>query len=447
MVDVVGALQTTLREVFAGRPVALVGGPAAGATERVAQLRSIGVERFLVVASNPGTGPQPDGADVAFYELDDFTDPVAEFRAEERAFAAPPSEALAAIDRFDPDGSAILLAPPFFDVRTFGPRPIFGARRREWVALEDKTQADELFEAADVAHPPAAVVAADAAELKAAAARLDQGGGTVWAADARDGFNGGGLGVRWVRDVEDEREAVAALIACSDRVRVAPFVEGIPCSVHGFVTGDGVAAFRPVELVTLRAPEAPRLRYAGCSTFFDPPATDRGEMRDAARRVGEVLRERVNFRGTFTVDGILGAEGWVATECNPRFGAALGYVGKVAPELCFPILHHAVVEGVADAPAAELEAVVVPAADATRWGGAWSIIAKQLRESVTMEFDDPRGTLTCGPSGVGGFVRFELPDDTTPGPSVAPIAVAAFARADQELDLGIGTRVPAAQVR
>src|SRR5690349_20879695 len=125
-----------LREVFAGRPVVLVGGPAAGATQRVAQLRSLGVERFLVVASSPGTGPQPDDAELAWYELESFADPIGEFRAEERAFAAPPAEALAAIERFDPSGSAILLAPPFFDVRAFGPRPVFGARRRDWVALE-----------------------------------------------------------------------------------------------------------------------------------------------------------------------------------------------------------------------------------------------------------------------------------------------------------------------
>src|SRR6516225_8776896 len=120
-----------LREVFARRPVVLVGGPAAGATQRVAQLRSLGVERCLVVASSPGTGSPPEDADVVLYELEPFADPVGEFRAEERAFASPAAAALAAIDRFDPDGEALLLAPPFFDVRAFGPRPVFGARHPE----------------------------------------------------------------------------------------------------------------------------------------------------------------------------------------------------------------------------------------------------------------------------------------------------------------------------
>jgi hypothetical protein len=46
--------------------------------------------------------------------------------------------------------------------------------------------------------------------------------------------------------------------------RCAPpeFVEGVPCSIHGFVVDDGVAAFRPVELVTLRAPRAARAATA-----------------------------------------------------------------------------------------------------------------------------------------------------------------------------------------
>ena len=54
----------------------------------------------------------------------------------------------------------------------------------------------------------------------------------------------------------------------SNRVRVMPFLEGVPCSVHGIVLPDGTAALRPVELVTLR--RGTDLVYAGCATFWDP---------------------------------------------------------------------------------------------------------------------------------------------------------------------------------
>ena len=55
-----------------------------------------------------------------------------------------------------------------------------------------------------------------------------------------------------------------------------PFLEGIPCSIHGVVFPDGVATFRPVEMVTLRRPGSNRLHYAGAATFWDPPAAGSG---------------------------------------------------------------------------------------------------------------------------------------------------------------------------
>jgi hypothetical protein len=112
-----------------------------------------------------------------------------------------------------------------------------------------------------------------------------------------------------VRDEQDAAEAAAFLAARCDRVRVMPFLEGIPCSIHGVVFPDGVATFRPVETVILRPPGSNRLRYAGAATFWDPPDDDREVMRDLAHRVGPGLRQRVGYRSAFTVDGVLAAEG------------------------------------------------------------------------------------------------------------------------------------------
>src|SRR4029079_5071572 len=111
----------------------------------------------------------------------------------------------------------------------------------------------------------------------------------------------------------------------------------------------------PVELVTLRAPSPPRLRYCGCATFFDPPPDHLVTMRGASVRAGEYVQASVGFRGAFALDGIASADGWVATECNPRFGAGLGYVDAALPALSLLMLHYAVVEGVADDDSAALE--------------------------------------------------------------------------------------------
>ena len=43
---------------------------------------------------------------------------------------------------------------------------------------------------------PSRIVAADYNALKSAAKELDRGLGTVWAADAREGTHGGGMGLR-----------------------------------------------------------------------------------------------------------------------------------------------------------------------------------------------------------------------------------------------------------
>jgi hypothetical protein len=454
MDDLVADVRARLGAVFAGRAVVITGGFAVSAKRSIEQLRELGAERFLVVAFGTGTGDLPAGpdVDVLISELgagDDFIDNI---RAEERAIARPSGEILDALARFDPERSAIVLAQPFLDVRTLGDRRLFGARRSEWVAFEDKTTVDDLFDALGVARPPGVVVAADSSSVLAAAARLDRGAGTVWSGDAREGFNGGGARVRWVRADTDRAEAFEVLLARCDRLRVAGFVEGVACSMHGFVVDDGVAAFRPVELVTLRGSSPPWLRYCGCATFFDPPADQVATMRESVRRVGEHLRTQVGFRGAFTLDGISSAGGWVATECNPRYGAALNYLDDALPELCMVMLHHATVEGVVDVPHAALERAVVEAGARTRWGGAWIAAARSIDETSKIalvgdangfrrarEGEPGDATITLGPGRLGGHVRIDLDPERTPaGPSITPRAAAGFAFADQEFATGIG---------
>ena len=168
----------------------------------------------------------------------------------------------------------------------------------------------------------------------------------MWAADARDGFHGGGAGTRWVTD-DDEAAAVdrRARRRTATRVRIMPFLDGIATSVHGIVLPDGVVALRPVELVTLR--RGHELRYSGCATFWDPPDDVRDEMRDAARRVGEQLRAEVDFRGAFTLDGVATVDGFRPTELNPRFGAGLSVITRGLGDVPLHLVLDLVVAGIA----------------------------------------------------------------------------------------------------
>ncbi|HET9560065.1 MAG TPA: hypothetical protein VFS70_23250 [Actinomycetota bacterium] len=452
-----------LRPVFAGRKVVLTGGPLAAMTGMCRRLRDLGAERPFLLATGVGTGEVP-GADEAEWCVVEVRAPdvITEIRAAMRLLRLVPGEVVAALDRWDPERRALVLSPMFNELPEIAGRRVYGPRRAEWRRLEDKVVVDGLWDELGVTRAPSEVVAAEPAALRAAARRLDRGAGTAWAGDARQGFNGGAFCLRWVRDEEDAVEAVAFLAERCDRVRVMPFLEGIPCSIHGVVVPHGVATFRPVEMVTLRRPGSNRLRYAGAATFWDPPEPDREVMRDLARRVGDGLRERVGYRGAFTVDGVLAAEGFLPTELNPRPGAGLSMMTRDLPDLPVALLDRALIEGERlTFGADDLERQVLRAADRVRAGGAWTVteVATGATRDLPVVFEGGAcrpatdgqaadGMVSFGPSGVGGFVRVALDPARVPaGPSVAPLAVAAFALADERFGSGIGPLEMARAVR
>jgi hypothetical protein len=314
------------------------------------------------------------------------------------------------------------------------------------VALEDKTRLHSLLDRAGVRRGPVAIARAQDACLGAAHARLDRGAGTVFAGDSGPGVHGGASFVRRVYSDETLAEACSLLTPRCRHVRVMPFVEGVPCSVHGLVFPEDVAVFRPVELITLRRPGSGEFVYAGTGSYWDPPDAAREEMRGIARRVGEGLRHEVAYRGPFTLDGVLGADGFVPTEVNPRFGAGFGHLTAACPELPLGPLALAVQAGEPlDYRPADLERRVLEASDARRSGSG--------RISLTGRLEGPRrlrlaraagggyraaaggeqgcATLVVGPSNVGGYVRFQPePASLRPGALLAPEVVAAFAAAD-----------------
>ena len=149
-----------------------------------------------------------------------------------------------------------------------------------------------------------------------------------------------------------------------------PFLEGIPCSIHGIVLPDGVAVLRPVEMVTLR--RGSEFVYAGCATYWDPEPPIREQMRSIARQAGARLaRREVDFRGTFTVDGVVTSDGFWPTELNPRFGAGIMTIAR-GTGLPMVLVNDLIVGGHdIGRSAVELEADVLTHGDARRGGGTW----------------------------------------------------------------------------
>jgi hypothetical protein len=342
-------------------------------------------------------------------------------------------------------------------------RPCLAYRRPEWVALEDKAVIDEFWDRARIARVPSQIVPAEASALKRAARLLDQGSGTVWAADASAGWHGGADGLRWVRDRDHTDETIAFLSQRADRVRVMAFLEGVPCSIHGLVFDDYVAALRPVEMVTLRPEHGSSFFYAGVASYWDPHPADRDAMRTLARRVGAHLRAEVDFRGPFTVDGVMTDEGFRPTELNPRAGAGLHTFVRGLPNLPVDILVAAIsAESELDFRPAELEHLIVTGADESRAGGTWRAVPghapEVLNRPVIGNEDAYRwaqsgeeaadGWVTAGPSTLGAFVRLTLNASRNPvGLSIAQRAVAFYRFTDAHLGTRIGPLAPARQVR
>jgi hypothetical protein len=457
--------QELFRGIFKDQRIIIVGLPLAGTLDAVNRFRRLGSERCLVLASGPGTGtfPNPDDAEWLILEHRS-SDVVAELHAVEGLMANPPANVIAAMDRYDPDHRALVLAP----VVTLGPIPSVMAGRRVWgrrppasLALEDKTRIDAFWDRAGITRSPFVVAPLSIAALRGATDRMDRASGTVWAGDARDGLHGGAHLVRWIRSESDLTEALTFFGERCDRVRIMPFMEGIPCSIHGLVFAHAVVTIRPVELITLRRNAGTKFLYAGAATYWDPDDADREYMRDVARRVGEAFREQVGT-GTFTVDGVMTEDGFRPTELNPRFGAGLSVMARGLPDLPLILICQALQSGVVlNYRPSELEEMLVEGADKHRSGGGWTTITnveKESREYALTRADagyrlatpgqPADATLLVGPSNIGGFVRF-TPEAKrmSRGASIAPDVVAAFALADREFGTGLGALSAAREVR
>jgi len=459
----VGYYRDLVRPLVEGRKFILGGAVLAGYPGPVRQLRSLGAERLFLVASGRGTGEIPSEEDAEWAILDlTAKDVIDNIRITAAALANLPGEVRTAIDAWDPDGEAVMLGQPFYSGTSIAGRPVWGGRRPEWEALEDKVRVDAVWDAAGIPRAPSQVVAATGEELSLSQHRFDRGLGTAWAGDAREGFNGGAVYVRRVRTSEDAEQARSFFAGHCDRVRVMPFLEGIPCSIHGMVFPDEVIAFRPCEMIMLRPDRGTRLHYGGSATFWDPADADREAMRAVARSVGGVLREAVDYRGGFTIDGIMTEEGFLPTELNTRVGAAIGGLLAGVRDLPFGMIQRALIEGEPlDYRPGDLERLVVDAADAHRGGGALATVDRPQVEtdgrSLVFEGDSYRlagdgeeadASLQFGPGPTGGFVFFRPDPERTPaGPPLAARAVAALHLADKIWDLGIGPLSPARRVR
>ncbi len=450
------ALRAHLGGLYADRPVLVGPGVLAGFLNTVGMLQQAGAGPILVLSTARGAGEVPD-VEVVEVTAPETTSVTAEARALDPLARDLPADVVARIEAFDPDRRGIWSTPPFIntDEPILG-RPVTGGRPAAFAALEDKIWAEELWAAVGIPRATSHVVLPTAAALDAASEAL--GGNVVWSGDAREGFNGGGDYVRWVTTAEERAAALPFFAGHCDRVRVLPFLDGVPCSIHGTVLPEGTAVFRPVEIAILRGPDR-TFAYGGLSTFWDPPAADREEMRDVARRVGEHLRTTRGYAGMFGIDGVLTADGFRPTELNPRMSAGATSVAASVDRRLFLLLQANLVAGRDPGISARELETVLPLMDRvrtgkpvavgrTRTGGgpvAHPVAWDGTRLSRTTE--DTGTVLEMGDTPTGFFARLEPCRLLRPGDRLGPLNAALMAFLDEEYDTGFGPLTPAPSLR
>ena len=425
------------------------------------ELQTLGAPDCFIVGGSMGTGAVPE---TPYVQLGlTSTSMMDGIRKAELALDTLSPEVVAQVDAWDPERQARVFRPFFSKGLPVAGRPTFGVRPQAWQDLEDKTCIDALWAQVGVPHAPARIVGTSKAEIVKAWGELDQGQGVVLSGDSKLGFNGGASYVRWLREPKDLDQALPMFQRDCERVRLMPFIEGIPCSIHGFVVSGPedkvqVASFLPCEMLVFRVPGTGRFSYASTGTTWSPGASDTQSMRELAKHVGRHLNTHLGYRGAFTIDGVMSAQGFLPTELNPRVGAAM-YPLFSGLDMPVTLLHYAAIEGAElDWRLDELEALVLRDPPRMGRGGlmvsvpqeeqrSW-FLGNQAQGFAELPEDQATWSVSLGPSPMGGYLRMlTLPGKVETGPSLAPKMVALLAHLDTTLELGIGPLTPARTAR
>ncbi len=343
MNDAIKQAREALSEFWRGRRAGLLQSRLIPESQRlINELEACGASVAVVVTCDSGSSPLPStthmwpvGREVC----------AGDGRAFYRWLRAPSGGFGQWLAGVDPTSALTFVGDSWIDVPSLLGRSVHGWRRPAWATLEDKTRIDAFWHEIGVASPRFEITACQRELVEPIAARLDSGFGVVIAIDSTQGFSSGAAGLAWVRTPAQLGDVLQRFAGRSERLRIAEFMPGVPCSVLAMVMADGVAVFEPLEIVTLVDPSNGQLRFCGSSNRWRPSAETRELLRSAARRIGESLASKLAYRGMFSVDGILSDGAFYATELNARHASGLG-LRAALPDFPLYLFNRAVQESI-----------------------------------------------------------------------------------------------------
>jgi hypothetical protein len=333
------------------------------------------------------------------------------------------------LHRLDPAIELVMLGSQFVGCEAICGRRVIGWRRPAWAEWEDKTIVEERLARLGVATPRSIVLRPTQDGVTDAWRTLDVGLGVVVAMCGGDD-RGGGTALHVVRESGDLLRLEPALRQRAARVRVAEFVRGLPCSVIGMVLGRTTIVFDPIEIVTLFDKVEKRFVFCGSSTYWRPSTTIVDEIRSVGRSVGEELARADGFRGGFSVDGILTARGFLATEINARHASGLG-LRQASPDFPAYLFGRSIIENPGDLAGVDAGGLELAAREEIRAQPSFSIklaTPRNVLDAGTLQQLEATHGITFVPTPLGRGVRITGIERRRADGVVGSI-VAAFARA------------------
>jgi hypothetical protein len=425
------------------------------------KLKELGAESVLAIGSSRGVGELPNEDELLKINLNVSSrfGIMESIIKSEDAILNLEGEYIEIINDFDPKKTAKVIRTIFSSDCLVAGRESFGGRPFLWRALENKMIIDALWDELNIQRAPSAVHEVNSKALRENWQTFSQGKGVVLVGDNRSGWHGGATKVKWVNESHEFEEAKEFFSKVCDKVRVMPFIDGIPCSIHGWVFPNEVVAFRPCEMIVYRVTGTLNFNYSGSSTNWAPRPEVASEMKRTAIRVGEYLQNKFGYRGSYSVDGVVSSEGFFPTELNPRFGGAMGRMNDSIPSIPLYLIHLCCAEGIElDYRPKELEKLIVSSVENAPsikgmylFNGIFNIQPRQQyiklvgsEWSLSEEGEEETAKITLAPAANGSLLMVFLDKSLLAnGASAAPKVLSAFKFASQLWELPLPELEPA----
>ncbi len=225
------------------------------------------------------------------------------------------------LNKYDPDRRAKVIGPAWLKGKELLGRRVLGHRPDQWTEFEfDKIGTDQFFDSVGVPRADSLVVETKYFDFQDCWKRYDQGKGIVLVGE---GNFTGGSGLLFIKSSHSVTAVYEWLRNKSiSKIKVVSNLPGPAFCSHGFVLNDSCPTTPPYESISLEKSVEGEIEWIGSSSALVVREDERNRIHRFTEQVGNQLRQTLNYRGSFCLDGVLTPDGPKFTEINTRLGAS-----------------------------------------------------------------------------------------------------------------------------